>query len=43
MELQLSETPESLGKNHCFTLTGASVFKRMIMEEWKEKDLYHYY
>lgn len=44
MGLQLSETPESLSKNWCFTVTGASVFKRMILEEWEEKeDLHHYY
>lgn len=35
---------KSLGKNRCFTVTSASVFKRMIMEEWEEKeDLHHYY
>lgn len=36
MELQLCETSQSLGKSHCFIVTGASVFKR-IMEEWEEK------
>lgn len=44
MELQLSEIPESLGKKCCFTVTGTSVFKRIIIEEWEEKeDLHHYY
>lgn len=37
MELQLSETSESLGESHCFIVTGASVFKRIIMEEWEQE------